>query len=89
MNADGLKCVERYRLILRHEYITDEGDTIRLEDPIVVQMIIVPEAIHRYSEPVIVENMVDRLKSFLLDEIDRDRDPRWTQNGVIERKYDE
>ena len=76
MNADRLKCVERYRLILRHEYITDEGDTIRLQDPIVVQMIIVPEASHRYSEPVIVEKMVDKLKSFLLDEIDRDRNPR-------------
>lgn len=59
---------ERYRLVLTHEYIDNDGKAHKLEDPICTEYNIMMD---KFAPPrsVIVNEMIERLKHFMLNSI--------------------
>lgn len=58
--------VERYRLILAHEYIDEKGVVHKLEEPICTDYSIVSDGINP-PPSVIINEMLERLRRFILD----------------------
>ena len=58
--------IERYRLTLEHEYINDEGEVYKIEDPIRTDYSVV---VDRLAPPkaIIVNEMIEKLKHFMLN----------------------
>lgn len=58
--------IERYRLILSHEYIDKKGAVHKLEDPICTDYSIMLDG---FNPPpaVIINEMLERLRRFVLD----------------------
>lgn len=63
--------IERYRLILIHEYIDKKGAVHRLEDPISVDYNIMSDESNP-PKSVIVNEMLERLRHFILDRIKKE-----------------
>lgn len=59
---------ERYRLILTHEYVDDDGEAHKIEDPICTNYTIIRDE-YTPPTPVIINEMIERLKHFLLNNI--------------------
>ena len=60
--------IERYRLILTHEYIDDDGEAHKIEKPICTDYSIMPDE-HTLPVPVIINEMMEKLKSFMLNSV--------------------
>lgn len=59
---------ERYRLILTHEYVDDDGEAHKIEDPICTNYAIIRDE-HTPPTPVIINEMLERLRHFMLNNI--------------------
>lgn len=60
--------IERYRLILTHEYIDGDGEAHKIEKPICTDYIIMRDD-HTPPLPVIINEMMEKLKSFMLNSV--------------------
>ena len=58
--------LERYRLVLYHEFIDCDGETHKLNKPITIQQVIEHGTRLMYGENVIINKMMDDLKEYLL-----------------------
>ena len=58
--------VERYRLILAHEYIDEKRVVHKLEEPICTDYSIMSDGINP-PPSVIINEMLERLRRFILD----------------------
>ena len=58
--------IERYRLILTHEYIDENGEAHKIEDPIRTEYSIMMD---EFAPPkaIIVNEMIEKLKHFMLN----------------------
>ena len=57
---------ERYRLILKHEIIGNDGYTLDIEEPIVAEMLIqLGDMIDPYSI-IVVNELLDKLRDYIL-----------------------
>lgn len=57
---------ERYRLILYHDMIIND-EVIPLDNPIATQYLLVMPNKSNVSIPVVVNEMIERLKGYMLD----------------------
>ena len=64
---------ERYRLILYHDMIIND-EVIPLDDPIETQYILAMPNKSNVSIPVVVNEMIERLKGYMLDTLKADGD---------------
>lgn len=60
--------IERYRLTLTHEYIDDDGEAHKIEDPIRTDYNIMNDGINAPTA-VVINEMLERLRRFMLDSI--------------------
>ena len=58
---------ERYRLVLFHEFIDDEGKAYRLDLPLSVCQVIEHFTRMQYGSAVIIDKMMDDFKEYLLN----------------------
>ena len=63
---------ERYRLILTHDMVSTESGAHPIEDPIVTEYVVDRRAMP-YGESIVVNEMLYRLKAFMLKELERKR----------------
>ena len=63
--------IERYRLTLVHEYIDENGEAHKIEDPIRTEYSIMMD---EFAPPrsVVVNEMIERLKHFMLNSISQE-----------------
>ena len=61
---------EKYTLVLYHDYIY-KGKTTRIEEPIATSYIIMPEAKFSFSFPLLINEMIDRLKGYMISCIEK------------------
>ena len=57
--------IEQYRLVLFHELITEDGKSQRLDDPLIVKYMMSGDS----PKLLIVSEMMDKMKNFLLDHL--------------------
>lgn len=62
---------ERYRLILYHDMIIND-DVIPLDDPITTQYIVAMPKRSTVSVPVVVNEMIERLKGYMINSLEQD-----------------
>ena len=58
---------ERYRLILRHEFLDGKGGRHDIEEPRVVECAIM-HGMNPYPVPLLINNMMEKMKAALLKE---------------------
>lgn len=63
--------MERYRLVLSHEYIDKKGAVHKLEDPICTDYNIMSDGLNP-PPSVIINEMLERLRRFTLDRIEQE-----------------
>ena len=59
---------ERYRLIFVHEYLDNDGEAHRIEEPIYTDYNIIRDE-RTPPAPIIINEMIEKLKSFLLNSV--------------------
>lgn len=64
--------IERYRLILKHEYIDDDGIVHKIEDPYVIDSLSFNMPDYGYPPVIRVDAMMDRFKHELLNHISQE-----------------
>ena len=57
--------IEQYRLVLFHELITEDGESQRLDDPLIVKYMMEGDS----PKLLIVSEMMDKMKHFLIDHL--------------------
>lgn len=60
--------IERYRLILTHEYIDEKGAVHRLEDPICADYNIMSDESNP-PKSVIINEMMEKLRRYILNSV--------------------
>ena len=68
MNKDSFGCFERYRLILKHEYVSNDGKVIQADQPLVADHVV---SCHDYTPAAIVDRMIAELGHEMLQRISR------------------
>ena len=63
--------LERYRLILKHEIIDEDGWAHNLEEPVVVQQIVTVEGKKYVGVPILINKMMEKMKDLLLQHISK------------------
>lgn len=66
--------LEEYTLILKHEYVYSDGKKHMVDEPVFVKQVISPEYVHRTS--VVVNEMIDRMRQFLMQKVMEKYDDR-------------
>lgn len=56
---------EQYRLVLYHEYVTENGERHRMSDPVVVTFNI-GDSERIVSTPMVINEMLDKLSHYLI-----------------------
>lgn len=56
---------EQYRLVLYHEYVTEDGGRHKMSDPVVVTLNL-GDSEHIVSVPVVLNEMLDKLSHYLI-----------------------
>ena len=64
--------IERYRLILKHEYIDDDGIVHKIEDPYVIDNLSFDLAGYGCPPAIRVNAMIDQFKHELLERISQE-----------------
>ena len=58
---------ERYRIIMRHEYVDDQGKSYEIDDPLSVDYMILRGEKYGMPMPLLINEMMDKLKKALID----------------------
>lgn len=58
---------ERYRIIMRHEFIDDQGEVHEIDDPLFVDYKMLRGEKYGFSMPLLINEMMDILKKALID----------------------
>ena len=58
---------ERYRIILRHELIDDQGEAYKIDDPLSVDYMMLRGEKYGMPMPLLINEMMDKLKMALID----------------------
>lgn len=58
---------ERYNLTLRHEFVDDRGTNFNLDEPLVIEYIMLCGEEHRVPTPLLLNEMMDKMKAGLLE----------------------
>ena len=64
--------IERYRLILKHEYIDDDGIVHKIEDPYVIDSLSFNMPDYGYPPVIRVDAMMDQFKHELLNHMSQE-----------------
>ena len=69
-------CYERYKLVLYHEYIDSEHKAHQIDDPIATYYSIMgmDKENMRFDSVFVINQMLDRLKSFMLNSISKEQE---------------
>ena len=62
-----LTSYERYRIILRHEFVDDRGRCYDLNEPLTVEYTILRGEKYGMPQPILLNEMIDKLKMELCD----------------------
>lgn len=60
--------IERYRIVLKHEYVGNEGKPYQIEEPLCIEYM-VPHSDYLPPSTVLINEMMDRLKTAMLDRV--------------------
>lgn len=58
---------ERYRIIMRHDFIDDQGKSYEIDDPLSVDYMILRGEKYGMPMPLLINEMMDKLKKALFD----------------------
>ena len=58
---------ERYRITLRHEFIDDQGEAYKIDDPLSVDYMMLRGEKYGMPMPLLINEMMDKLKMALID----------------------
>lgn len=58
---------ERYRLTLQHEFVDDHGANFNLDEPLVIEYIMLRGEAYRVPTPLLLNEMMDKMKAGLLN----------------------
>ena len=62
---------ERYRIIMRHDFIDDQGKSYEIDDPLCADYTILRGEKYGMPMPLLLNEMMDKLKEALIDLADR------------------
>lgn len=57
---------EQYRLVLYHEYVTENGERLRMSEPVVVTLNI-GDSERIVPTPMVINRMLDKLSHYLIE----------------------
>lgn len=66
--GERIKMQEAYRLVLQHYFVADDGDRLRIDEPIVTEQIFDRE---NGCTPVVINRLFDEMKHFTLMEMSK------------------
>ena len=58
---------ERYRIIMRHDFIDDQGKSYEIDDPLFVDYTIFRGEKYGMPMPLLLNEMMDKLKKAMID----------------------
>ncbi len=60
---------EQYTMTLSHEYVDSDGKVVQLDLPVKVKYLIAPEVVECVPRSVLVNEMLERMGRYILDNV--------------------